>query len=162
MFPVWLDTDGEERICFLSDRDRTPNIWTMDADGNATTQLTTFDGTGDAPANFDIRSLAGDAAPDSSRLVFEQGGEIGIFDVGSGTLTRPRIQLSSDRPQRRDRHVSAQESLESGALSWDGTMMAFTARGEIFVIDINLNEVIRVTSESGVRRSRGRLGRMHR
>ena len=151
MFPVWMDADGEERICFLSDRDRTPNIWTMDPDGNATTQLTTFDGTGDAPANFDIRSLAGDAAPGSSRLVFEQGGEIGIFDVASGTLTRPRIHLSSDRPQRRDRHVSAQESLESGALSWNGTMMAFTARGEIFVIDFESDELLRVTEESGAR-----------
>ena len=153
MFPVWLKSDGEERICFLSDRDRTPNIWSMDIDGNATTQLTTFDGTGDAPANFDIRSLAGDAAPGSSRLVFEQGGEIGILDVRDGSVRRPRIHLSSDRAQKRNRHVNPEETIESVSLSPTGHRIAVTARGEIFVIDINLSEVIRVTSESGVRSS---------
>ena len=151
MFPVWMDADGEERICFLSDRDRTPNIWTMDPDGNATTQLTMFDGTGDAPANFDIRSLAGDAAPGSSRLVFEQGGEIGILDVRDGSVTRPRIHLSSDRPQRRNRHVASDETIESASLSREGKMMAFTARGEVFVIDFEFGELLRVTDESGDR-----------
>ena len=63
MFPVWMDADGEERICFLSDRDRTPNIWTMDPDGNATTQLTTFDGTGDAPVRHPITGRRCRAAP---------------------------------------------------------------------------------------------------
>lgn len=151
MFPVWMDLDDGERICFLSDRDRTPNVWSMNTDGSSPTRITAFDGTGDAPSNFDIRSLAGDAEPGSSRLVFEQGGEIGILDLRNGTVTRPRIHLSSDRPQRRNRHVSPQDHMESGALSWDGRMMAFTARGEIYVIDFESDELMRVTDQSSAR-----------
>jgi tricorn protease len=152
LFPVWSGSAAEPRIQFLSDRTGTPNIWSMNPEGTDLVAHTRLDGTSEGSAGFDIRFLAGDADRASDRLVFEQGGGLGILDPATGTIHRPRIHLSSDRPQRRDRHVSAIEHLEAMALSPSGDRLAFVARGEVFAMDLEQGLVRRVTSESGTRR----------
>ncbi|MEE2681728.1 MAG: S41 family peptidase [Planctomycetota bacterium] len=151
LFPVWSDSPSGARIQFLSDRTGTPNIWSMRPDGSDLVARTDLDGTAPGAAGFDIRFLAGDTDPDSDRLVFEQGGSIGILDPQTGAISRPRIHLSSDRPQRRARLVPAVEHLEALALSPLGDRLAFIARGEVFSLDLEEGLVRRVTSESGIR-----------
>ena len=152
LFPIWSGSANEPRIQFLSDRTGTPNVWSMNPDGTGVAAHTELDGTQDGAAGFDIRFLAGDADPTSNRLVFEQGGALAVLDPATGAVHRPRIHLSSDRSQRRDRHVSAIEHLEAMALSPSGARLAFVARGEVFAMDLEQGLVRRVTSESGTRR----------
>ena len=136
LFPVWSGPAAQPRIQFLSDRTGTPNIWSMSPEGTDLVAHTRLDGSGEGPEGFDIRFLAGDAEPASNRLVFEQGGALAVLDPSTGLIHRPRIHLSSDRPQRRDRHVSAIEHLEAMALSPSGDRLAFVARGEVFSMDL--------------------------
>ncbi|MAJ46882.1 MAG: hypothetical protein CBC35_06190 [Planctomycetes bacterium TMED75] len=151
LFPIWSGSVNEPRIQFLSDRTGTPNVWSMSPEGTDLVAHTKLDGTQDGAAGFDIRFLSGDADPASSRVVFEQGGALTVLDPATGVAHQPRIHLSSDRSQRRSRFVPAVNHLESMVLSSSGDRLAFVARGDVFVVELESGQVRRVTNDNRVR-----------
>ncbi|WP_193210921.1 S41 family peptidase [Luteolibacter marinus] len=120
--PMW---DGD-RLYFLSDRDGTMNLWSMDHDGKDLQPLTRHD-------DFDIRH----ADLDGGRIVYQHAGTLHLVTLKDGSDTEIPITLPSDFDQTRDRWVDKPlDYLTHFSVSPDGGKLALTARGSIFVAPV--------------------------
>lgn len=129
------------QLFFASDRDGAMNLWRMGLDGSSPAQLTRH-------AAFDVKSPSMDAG----RIVYQLGPDLRLFDVGTGTDQRLAVTLASDLEQTRERWVKAPMDWVSALdLSADGSRVALTARGTIFVAPTEPGRVARITQTSGVR-----------
>ena len=147
--PLTADFDGTDRqpmwwngrIYFVSDRDGTMNLWTMAPDGTDKQQLTHHVG-------WDVKS----PALDGGRIVYQLGADIHLYDIRAGTDTTITIALVSDADQLRQRWVdNPMQYLDAWYLSGDGSRVALTARGRVFVAPVHAGRLVEVTRQSGVR-----------
>lgn len=123
--PLWW----QGRIYFLSDRDGTMNLWSMNPDGSDLKQLTTHAGM-DAAAP----ALSG------GRIVYQRGADLWRYDMAAGTETPLDIRLSSDFDQQREKWITNPLDYVTAAhLSPDGDRVVLTARGQVFVMPTDKN-----------------------
>jgi tricorn protease len=135
--PMWWDG----RVYFLSDRDGTMNVWSMDEDGHDLRQHTHHQGW-----DADQSSLS------DGRIVYKLGADLRLLDVASGADAALDIQLSSDFDQERETWVKKpMDYLTSIALSPKGDRVALTARGQVFVTPAKQGRLVEVTRTAGVR-----------
>ena len=135
--PLWCNG----RIYFVSDRDGTMNLWSMDGDGHDLQQLTTHKG-------WDVKS----PSADGNRIVYQLGADIRLYDIASKTDRLVPVTLASDFDQLRERWIKTPgEYLTSFALSPSGDRLALTARGQIFVAPAEQGRFVRVTEKNSVR-----------
>ena len=139
---LWADSVyGQEknRILFGSDRDGTPEIYVMDADGTDLVRLTTDAWVQIAPVT-EVASLAW--SPDGTRIAFiaDRAGDRRIFVMnadGTGLVGLTEHPAGSGAP----------------AWSPDGRQIAFTVQrlgnDEIFVINADGTELVNLTHHSG-------------
>ena len=126
------------RILFGSDRDGTPEIYVMDADGTNLVRLTTDAWVQIAPATK-VTSLAW--SPDGTRIAFtaDRAGDRRIFVMNADGTDLVRLTA----------HPAG-----NGAPAWspDGRRLAFTSRrfgnDEIFVINADGTELVNLTHHS--------------
>jgi tricorn protease len=147
--PMWVG----DRIYFLSDRDgrRRANIWVLDREGAAPREVTHF-------ADSDVAFPAyGDGA-----ITFEEGGRLWRLDLPSETLSPVAVSLPNDGSEPRPHEVDAAKFLRVSqgsqypgilerpdfALSPSGDRTAFSARGDIWIIDA-AGQARDLTSTSG-------------
>ncbi|MEE8105189.1 MAG: DPP IV N-terminal domain-containing protein, partial [Planctomycetota bacterium] len=133
-WPMWAP-DGQT-LYFVSEEDGTANLWSMNLAGGDRKQLTRFKD--DGPAYPRI-------AVDSGSIVFRRLFHLYRFDPRSG-----------EEPQRIElRHGGApfqtvlRENLSKAsqvAFTKDGREIAFAAGGDIWVMDAELKEPVRVTN----------------
>jgi tricorn protease len=98
------------RIYFLSDRDGTMNLWSMDPSGGSLKQLTHYIG-------WDIQS----ASMSQGKVAFQVKADLHVFDVEAGTDTTLDVSLESDFDPSRDEWVKNPSAyMSSGHLSADG------------------------------------------
>jgi tricorn protease len=129
------------RVYFLSDRDGTMNIWSMDEDGHGLAQHTKHQG-------WDIN----EASLADGRIVYRRGADLHLLDLGSTDDALLEISLSSDFDQQRETWVKKpMEYLSSIALSPKGDRVALTARGQVFVAPTKQGRLVEVTRQAGVR-----------
>jgi tricorn protease len=129
------------RVYFMSDRDGTMNIWSMDKDGKDLKQET-FNKGGDAQS----------ASLDDGRIVYQCGADIHLYDVSSGKDHIVPIELSSDYDQELTQWVKKpMDYLTSVHISPDGDRIVLTARGQVFVAPSSQGRFVEVTRNSGVR-----------
>jgi tricorn protease len=149
--PMWID----ETIYFVSDRDDTLNLYRADLDGGAIEQLT-------ESSTWDVRWASSDNV---SRIVYELGGELEIYDIASGASTRIAIRVPDDGLHRRPSRISAAGQIEDYELSPKGERALFVARGDIFTAPIEKGPTRNLTNSSDAHdgsdlpRRSGRLGR---
>lgn len=117
--PMWI---GDE-IYFLSDRDRTMNLFVYNTKTEQTTKVTNF-------TEYDIKF----ASNSSSAIVFENGGYIYKFDVKTKTAAKIPITVIDDFDYSRSALKDASENIFEGDVSPNGERVVFSARGDIFTV----------------------------
>ena len=129
------------RIYFISDRDGTMNIWSMDKNGKDLRQETFNKG-------WDAQS----ASLDNGRIVYQCGADIHLYDISVKKDMVVPIELSSDYNQELTKWVKKpMDYLTSVHISPDGDRIVLTARGQVFVAPSSQGRFIEVTRKSGVR-----------
>jgi tricorn protease len=135
--PMWWSG----RVYFLSDRDGTMNVWSMDEDGHDLRQHTHHQGW-----DADQASLS------DGRIAYKLGADLCVLDVASGVDQVLDIRLSSDFDQERETWVKKpMDYLTALALSPKGDRVALTARGQVFVAPAKQGRLVEVTRKAGVR-----------
>ena len=129
------------RVYFLSDRDGSMNIWSMDPKGGGLKQHTFHKG-------FDS------SAPslDNGRIAYQLVADLRLFDIASGSDTALAVTLPSDFDQMRERWVTRPlDYLTAGHVSPSGDRVVLVSRGHVFVAPAGDGRWVRVDREEGVR-----------
>ncbi|MFL6236695.1 MAG: S41 family peptidase [Thermoanaerobaculia bacterium] len=135
------------RIYFVSDRDGTMNLWSMDENGKDLRQHTHHQG-------WDVAS----ADLSDGRIVYQLGADLRIFDVAANQDAPVPVRLISDFNQMRETWVKKPvDFLTSARLSPDGGRIVLTARGQVFVAPAKEGRIVEVTRKPGVRYREGRF-----
>lgn len=124
------------RVYYLSDRDGTMNLWSMDENGKNSRQLTTHQG-------FDIK----DASLASGRIVYQMGADIRMFDIASNTDKAVPIELASDFDNLREHWVKTPlDYTTSMHVSPDGDRVVLVSRGRAFVAPVKQGRFVEIPS----------------
>jgi tricorn protease len=137
IMPMWHG----ERIYYLSDRDssRRMNLFVTDLADRTTRQLTSFH-------DFDIKFPSlGDEA-----IVFENGGWIYRFDLGSEKYSKVSIRILEDRASARSALTNVGLNVSNYEISPDGKRALFGARGDVFTVPAKDGRTLNLTNTSGV------------
>lgn len=135
--PMWFDG----RIYFVTDRDGSMNLWSMDQNGKDLKQLTKHKG-------WDVRSPSLDAG----RIVYQYGADLWLYDIASGQSKMIPITLASDLDQLREKWVTdPMASVTSAHLSADGDRVVLTSRGRVFVAPVKQGRLVRASKKDSVR-----------
>ncbi len=130
-----------DRIYFLSDRDGTMNIWSMDKDGKDVKQQTFSKG-------WDIQS----PSINGSKIVYQKGADIWMYDIVANQEKLLDINLVSDFDQRKPKWIkSPVETISQADISPNGNYAAIVSRGRIFVSPAKSDRWQEVSRKSGVR-----------
>lgn len=121
IFPMWV---GDE-IYFLSDRDRTMNLFVYDTKTKTTSKVTDF-------TEYDIKF----PSTNGQLIVFENAGYIYRFDPAAKKAEKVSITLTSDHLYARSEIKDGGRYMRGASLSPDGKRVVVTARGEIFNLPV--------------------------
>jgi len=132
--PMWVGNT----IYFLSDRDRTVNIYSYDEGAKQLKQLTHH-------ADFDVMSAS--AGPDA--IAYEQAGYIHLLDTKTGQSRQLDIDVAGDFPWARPQMKRVSSLISAASLSPTGARAAFEARGDIFTVAAEDGSFRNITQSSG-------------
>lgn len=120
IFPMWIG----DKIYYLSDRDRTMNLFVYDTSRKQTDKVTDF-------TEYDCKFPS-----NSDRyIVFENGGYIYKYDaLKGGKAEKLTIRLADDGIYSRSEYRKVGGRLTSFSLSPDGKRVLVVARGDIFSV----------------------------
>lgn len=135
LFPMWA---GEE-IFFLSDRDRTMNLFVYNTKTEAVEKVTNF-------TEYDIKfpSIGEDY------IVFENGGNIYKLNVKDKKPVKVPVFINNDFVYARNEWKDASKNITDGDVSPNGERVIFSARGELFNTPVNKGITYNLTQTSGV------------
>ena len=134
IFPMWI---GEE-IFFISDRDRTMNLFVYNTATKKTEKVTNY-------TDYDIKF----PSTNGEVIVYEQGGYIFKFDARTRKAEKVSITLNSESIYARKEMKNVAGNLTSASLSPDGKRVAVTARGEVFNVPVEKGVTRNITRTSG-------------
>ncbi len=135
--PMWWN----ERVYFVSDRDGTMNLWSMDGNGGDVRSHTKH-------AGWDVR----DASLSDGRIVYQVAADLWLYDIASGTDRLIPIELASDFDQLREKWVTKpMDYLSSAHLHPSGDSVALTVRGRVFVVPAKNGRTVQASRREGVR-----------
>ena len=135
--PMWW----KDRVYFLTDRDGTMNIWSMNRDGLELRQHTHHRG-------WDVKG----ASLSEGRIAYQMGADLRVYEIASDKDSQVPVRLASDFDQERERWVKKpMEYLTSTALSHDGDRVALTARGQVFVAPAGQGRFVQATRDPNIR-----------
>ena len=130
-----------DRVYFLSDRDGTMNIWSMNKDGKELKQQTFSKG-------WDIQT----PSINDSKIVYQKGADIWLYDIRTNQEKMLDINLSSDFDQRKPKWIkSPATSISYADISPSGNYAAIVSRGRIFVSPSKSDRWVEVVRKSGIR-----------
>ncbi|WP_133639822.1 S41 family peptidase [Sphingobacterium paludis] len=135
----WPSVDRKGTIYFASDEGNDEyNLYTFNAGKKVA--LTTFKESIKRPV----------VAADGGKIVFEKDYQIFLYDTDSKKTTQPAIQLSRNNVLGKEKEFDVSNTISAFDISPDGKKMAFIARGELFVSDID-GKFVRKMPGSGER-----------
>jgi len=141
--PMWWNG----RIYFVSDRDGTMNIWSMDENGDDLKQHTTHKA-------WDVKS----PSLSEGNIVYQLGADLYLHDIASGESRPIPIRLASDFDQMREQWIKKPfDYLTAAHLSPDGDRVVLTARGQVFTAPAGQGRIVRNTLKDGVRYRKARF-----
>ncbi|MFZ0472883.1 MAG: protease, partial [Bacteroidales bacterium] len=135
IFPMWHG----DNIYFLSDRDRTMNLFVYNGDTKEISKVTDF-------TDFDIKfpSLGDDA------IAFEKGGFLYLYDFDKKSVEKVNILIANEISSARTSMVDASKSIHSFDISPDGERLVLGARGDIYTLPAKEGITRNITHSSGV------------
>ncbi len=135
IIPMFVRDD----VYFISDRDRTMNLFVYNLNTKQTTKLTNF-------TKYDIKfpSLG------PNHIVFENGGYIYKFDLASRKYDKVPITITGDFVHARNEIKDASGSIRGADPSPNGERLVFSARGDIFNVPAKSGITLNMTRTSGV------------
>ncbi len=119
LFPMWI---GNE-IFFLSDRDRTMNLFVYNTNTQETEKVTHF-------TDYDIKF----PSHNGNTIVFEKGGFLFTFDAKTREIKQIEVVIHNDMRFARQALTDVSGNIASASLSPTGERVLFTARGDIFSV----------------------------
>ncbi|MHC1704380.1 MAG: PDZ domain-containing protein [Tenuifilaceae bacterium] len=133
IFPMWI---GDE-IYFLSDRDRTMNLFVYNLKSSETKKVTNF-------TEYDIKF----PSFSNNTIVFENGGFIYKYDAGSKAPEKISITVIDDFTYSRPAFKDASKNINGGDISPNGERVVFSARGDIYTVPAEKGITRNLTSSS--------------
>jgi tricorn protease len=135
------------RVYFVTDRDGSMNIWSMDEHGRDLKQHTKH-------REFDVQS----ASLSKGRIAYQLGADIRLLDIAAGMDKAVPITLVSDFDQVRERWIkNAVDWISSAHISPNGDRVALTARGQVFVAPAQQGRLVEATRNKLVRHRNARF-----
>lgn len=134
IIPMWI---GDE-IFFLSDRDRTMNLFVYNTKTKQTSKVTNF-------TEYDVKF----PSAHGSTLVFENGGYIYKMDAATKKPEKVRISLTSDNVYARTAIKDGAKYLNAASISPEGERVVVTARGEVFNLPVEKGVTKNITRSPG-------------
>ncbi len=121
IWPMWHG----DKIYYISDRDRTMNLFAYDTKTKTTEKLTNH-------TDFDIKfpSLGSDA------IAYEYGGYVYLYDLKTNTESKVTITIADDADEGRNAWVDAYKYINTADISPDGNRLVFTARGDVWTVPV--------------------------
>jgi tricorn protease len=135
--PMWPKDDAD-KIYFLSDRAGHFTLFNYDTKTKKVAQLIKNEG-------LDIKSAS--AGPGA--IVYEQFGEINLYDLKSGKTNKVNITLNADLPSVRPRYEKVASRIANAQLSPTGARAVFEARGEIISVPAEKGNARNLTNSPG-------------
>jgi tricorn protease len=135
IFPMWI----EDEVFFISDRDRTMNLFVYNTKTETTEKLTDF-------TDFDIKF----PSHHGSTIVFEKGGQLFSYDTRAKALNRIPVIINNDMNESREELKEVSGSIASASLSPQGERILFSARGDLFSVPAEDGITYNHTQTSGV------------
>ena len=139
IIPMWA---GDE-IFFLSDRDRTMNLFVYNTKTGKEEKVTNF-------KEYDIKfpSIGG------TQIIFENGGYLYKMNVTDKKPVKIPVYIPGDFIYARDEIKDASRRIFSGSLSPNGERVIFSARGELFNVPASKGITQNMTQTPGVHERR--------
>jgi tricorn protease len=119
IFPMWI---GDE-IFFISDRDRTMNLFVYNLKTQQVEKVTHFD-------DYDIKF----PSHGGNSIVFEKGGYLFHFDAKSRKVEQIPVTIAIDNQYSRAEYKDASKNIFSSDIAPDGARVVFSARGDIYTV----------------------------
>ncbi len=135
IFPMWW----EDKIYFLSNRDRIMNLFEYDLNTEETTKLTDYE-------NYDIKFPSlGDG-----QIIYENGGFIYVYDIDTEEISKVEVVIAEDFFSGRNEIKDASEFINTAGISPDGKRIVFGARGDVFTVPAESGVTRNLTETPGV------------
>ena len=134
--PMWY----EDKIFFVSDRDRTANIFCYELNTKKTRKITYH-------TDYDVKWPS--LGPGS--IVYENGGYLYVLDLKTEKTKKISVQIPDDKVLVRPEFVSVKDHISDFAPSPGGKRAVFAARGEIFTVPAEKGNTRNLTNTSGIR-----------
>jgi tricorn protease len=134
MQPMWHGNT----VYFLSDRDRTMNLFALDLNTGQTRKMTSH-------TDYDVKfpSLGAGA------IAYEQAGYIHLLDLATGRSSKVSIRIHDDRLNARNRLVDASKFVNGFEVSPGGERVLFNARGDVWTVPAENGITRNLTQSSG-------------
>jgi tricorn protease len=133
--PMWIG----DRIYFLSDREGPVTLFYYDTRTNKVTR---------AIANHGLDFKSASAGPGA--IVYEQFGELHLYDLKSGQTKAVAVTLAGDLPELRPHYVNVAKRLRNADISPNGARAVFEARGEILTVPAEKGDPRNLTNSTAV------------
>ncbi|MFT4567619.1 MAG: tricorn protease, partial [Saprospiraceae bacterium] len=130
-----------DRVYFISDRDGTMNIWSMNHEGVDVRQHTEH-------VDFDVRY----ANVHNTTIVYQRGADLWSYNISRDKSSKINITLASDLNQLKEKwEEKPARYITSVNPSSDGDKIAITARGRVFVMPVKKGRPVSFANKSNVR-----------
>lgn len=129
----------KERVYFLSDHEGVANLYSVDLNGGDLTKHTNFD------------TYCRNASSDGKRVVFQNMGDIYLFDPETNEVRKLEIELVTDRKKRQPRFVNAMDYLTETTMSSE--YIGIVSRGKVFVMRPWDGPAVQLGGKQGVKYS---------
>lgn len=134
IIPMWI---GDE-IFFLSDRDRTMNLFVYNTKTKQTAKVTNF-------TEYDVKF----PSANGNTIVFENGGYLYKMDATAKKPEKVEVKLTSDNIYARSEIKDGSQYLTEASISPDGKRVVVTARGEVFNLPVEKGVTKNITRSPG-------------
>lgn len=134
IMPMWI---GEE-IFFISDRDRTMNIFVYNTRTQQTEKVTHY-------TDYDVKF----PSSNGQLIVYEQGGFLHKLDPKTRKSEKISIRIASDNIYARPERKQVSDYVTAASVSSDGHRLVVTARGEVFDVPADKGVTRNITRTPG-------------
>ena len=133
--PMWIG----DRIYFLSDREGPVTLFYYDTKTNKVSR---------AIVNHGLDFKSASAGPGA--IVYEQFGELHLYDLKTGQTKAVPVTLAGDLPEVRPHYVNVAKRLRNADISPNGARAVFEARGEILTVPADKGDARNLTNTTAV------------